>query len=156
MLKICVPGYKTFLFENLVLDFNGTIGCDGQLFTGLSDKLEELAPLLSIHVITADTHGAAATQLAGLPCQLKILPPGQQDQAKAAFVTALGTQQVVAIGNGRNDRLMLQRAGIGIAVVAPEALATESLLAADIVTHDIFTALELLLKPLRLIATLRS
>ncbi|THB79583.1 MAG: ATPase P [Desulfobulbaceae bacterium] len=155
MLEITVPGYKTLLLEHLVLDYNGTIGCDGFLMEGLSEQFEALSPLLSIHVITADTHGFAASQLADLPCQLTILPEGQQDQAKRSFVQTLGTQKVVAIGNGRNDRLMLETAEIGIAVIAPEAVSTESLATADIVTLDIFTAMELLSKPARLIATLR-
>lgn len=156
MLAIKIPGYRGLQLNHLVLDFNGTIACDGKLIKGVGEKIEKLSEQLSIHVITADTHGFAAEQLTTLPCDLRILSAGQQDEAKASFVRELGANQVVAIGNGRNDSKMLQIADIGVAVIAPEALSVEALNAADIVTHDISSALDLLLKPLRLVATLRS
>lgn len=156
MFDIKIPGYRDLRLNQLVLDFNGTIACDGKLIGGLAEKLEILSKQLSIHVITADTHGFAAEQLKDLPCTLKILSDGQQEEAKASFVNNLGANQVVAIGNGRNDRKMLQVAEIGIAVISPEAVAVDTLLAADIIANDIISALDLLLKPLRLVATLRS
>jgi P-type E1-E2 ATPase len=81
-------------------------------------------------------------------------PQGEASQ-KAAFVRGLGAEHVVAIGNGANDAAMLQKAAIGIAVLGPEGLALEALLAADVVAPDILTALELLQDPARLVATLR-
>ncbi len=156
MLDIKIPGYRDLQLNHMVLDFNGTIACDGQLVEGLAEKLEILSEKLSIHVITADTHGFAAEQLEGLSCTLKILSEGRQEEAKATFVSNLGASQVVAIGNGRNDSKMLKAAEIGIAVISPEALAVDSLLSADIIANDIDSALDLLLKPLRLVATLRS
>ncbi len=156
MLVIKVPDYRDLQFDHLVLDFNGTIACDGKLLKGLVGRLEKLSEQLSIHVITADTHGFAAEQLANFPCEIKILPEGRQDDAKALCVKELGAKHVLAIGNGRNDKKMLEAAEIGVAVISPEALSVETLSAADIVTQDIISALDLLLKPLRLVATLRS
>ncbi len=45
-----------------------------------------------------------------------------KDQAisKEDYLRTLGTQGVVAIGNGNNDRHMLQRSVLGIAVIGPE------------------------------------
>ncbi len=156
MLTINVPGYKELQLSHLVLDFNGTIARDGVLIQGLAEKVTNLSEQLSIHIITGDTHGFAADQLKDLPCSLKILQEGHQDEAKASFVDGLGANGVVAIGNGRNDKKMVELAEIGIAVISPEALAVETLSAADLVTNDILSALDLLLKPLRLVATLRS
>lgn len=156
MLVVKVPGYRDLQFDHLVLDFNGTIACDGKLLEGSLDKLEKLSEQLSIHVITADTHGFAAEQLANFPCKMRVLSEGRQDDAKASFVRELGAKHVLAIGNGRNDRKMLEVAEIGVAVISPEALCVETLSAADIVTQDIMSALDLLLKPSRLVATLRS
>jgi soluble P-type ATPase len=62
----------------------------------------------------------------------------------------------VAIGNGRNDRLMLAAAVLGIGVVGGEGLAGEALRASGIVVRHIADALELLPEPRRLIATLRG
>ena len=67
----------------------------------------------------------------------------------------LGQVSVVAIGNGNNDVGMLAAAGLGIAVLGPEGTASRALTAADLVAGDICSALELLLFPQRLFATLR-
>ena len=45
---------------------------------------------------------------------------------------------------------------IGIALVQADGAAVETVLAADVLSHDILTALDLLIHPLRLVATLRS
>jgi soluble P-type ATPase len=52
--------------------------------------------------------------------------------------------------------MMLAAAALGIAVVQKEGAATETLSAADVVVSDIRSALDMLLFPKRLIATLRS
>jgi soluble P-type ATPase len=64
--------------------------------------------------------------------------------------------KTVAVGNGRNDRLMLQESALGIAVILNEGAAMQTLLCADVVCTDIVAALQLLIHPLRLTATLRS
>ena len=68
----------------------------------------------------------------------------------------LGAERTACIGNGRNDRAMLEKAGLGILVIQEEGAAVESLLAADVACRDILAALQLLLHPLRLVATLRT
>jgi soluble P-type ATPase len=88
--------------------------------------------------------------------RLEILPPGGQDVAKRDFVRVLGAERTVAAGNGRNDRLMLQEAAVGIAVILAEGASGLTLAAADVVTAGIRPALALLSNPLRLVATLRS
>lgn len=141
---------------HLVLDFNGTIAEDGVLIAGVRERLERLAQQLVIHVITADTHGSAAQKLAGLPVTLHLLPPGAQSEAKAEFVRTLGVNHCVAIGNGRNDVLMLREAALGIVVIQTEGAAQITVAAADVVSRSIEEALDLLLHSKRLIATLRN
>jgi soluble P-type ATPase len=51
---------------------------------------------------------------------------------------------------------MLKEAALGICVMSQEAAAVETLLAADLVVPDIFAALDLLEKPLRIVASLRK
>jgi soluble P-type ATPase len=156
MIEIDIPDFGELRLAHLVLDYNGTLAVDGRLLFGVRERLERLASQLTIHVITADTFGRAADYLAGIPCQLDILPPGRQDEAKRDFVRELGVENCVCVGNGRNDRLMLQEAALGIAVLQDEGAAAATLMAADVVAADIQSALELLMQPLRLIATLRS
>jgi soluble P-type ATPase len=155
MLEIAIPGADTLRLDLLVADFNGTLAVDGELLPGVSEGLRQLAERLALHVVTADTFGKAREALAGIPCELAILPPGRQDDAKRRYVEALGTTRCVCLGNGRNDRLMLAAAGLSIAVVQGEGAAVETLLAAAVAAPDIHAALGLLLNPARLIATLR-
>ena len=70
-------------------------------------------------------------------------------------VRRLGADHVVAVGNGANDGLMLEAAAIGVAVLGREGLAREAREGAHIVVPHINDALDLLLLPQRLIATLR-
>jgi hypothetical protein len=81
---------------------------------------------------------------------------GQEAEAKIRYVQGLGAGQTAAIGNGRNDRLMLKEAALSMAVVQTEGTALEAFFAADLVTVGILDALDLLLFPQRLKATLRS
>lgn len=156
LLFIQIPGFGELTIEHLVLDFNGTLAVDGVLLPGVKDSLNTLAERMAIHVITADTFGKAADGLSGINCRLTVLEAGLQDQAKVNFVNRLGASLTVSIGNGRNDALMLAASALGIAVILSEGASMVSLNAADIVCTDIVSALELLMHPLRLTATLRS
>ncbi|MFQ4136955.1 HAD family hydrolase [Nodosilinea sp. PGN35] len=156
MIEITVPGFRHLRLAHLVLDYNGTLAVDGHLLPQVGEKLTELSHDLHIHVLTADTFGLAKIGLAGLPLNLTIAPPEDQAETKRAFVSDLGAEQVVAIGNGRNDAPMLKAAALGIALVQPEGGAVETLVAADIVSTSILDALDLLSHPKRIIATLRA
>ncbi len=156
MIQVDIPGYRVLQLTHLVMDYNGTLAVDGELEAGVREALSALSDHLTIHIVTADTFGLAAEQLKDVPLNLSILPPGHQDVAKRDYVNRLGCAQTVAVGNGRNDRLMLTAAELGIAVVLREGAAAVTLAAADIVCMGIVPALELLLHPLRLTATLRS
>ena len=156
MLEISIPGCETLRLEHLVLDYNGTLAVDGVLLPGVSEALWQLAEQLAIHVVTADTFGDARETLAILPCELTVLRPKKQDLAKLLYVQNLGADRCAAIGNGRNDRLMIEHAALGIVVIQNEGAAVQTLLAAKVVVPDILAALGLLLHPMRLSATLRS
>ncbi len=156
MLTFDIPGYKILRLAHLVMDYNGTVAEDGKLVDGVAARLQILSPNLTLHVITADTFGLVRQQMAGLPCQVAIIGNGDQAEAKLRYVQELGPEQTVCIGNGRNDRLMLQAAALGLAVVLAEGAAREAIQAAHVLCRAITDALDLLLNPLRLIATLRS
>lgn len=155
MLEIAVPGAESLRLHHLVADFNGTLAVDGALLAGVAEALCSLGARLDVHVVTADTFGQSRQALAGIPCTISVLSPGGQDSAKLRYVEALGAAHCVCIGNGRNDRLMLAAAGLGIAVMQGEGSAVETLLAAKVAVPDIGAALGLLLIPARLVATLR-
>lgn len=155
MFRFDIPGRPPLEIIHLVLDLNGTLCVDGDLLPGVAERLQDLAQELYVHVITADTLGRAAQLFHDLPVQLVVLPEGEQDKAKRDFVRDLGASNVAAMGNGCNDRLMLAEAALGVALLQAEGAFGPTLLAADVVCQGITDALDLLLIPQRLRATLR-
>jgi P-type E1-E2 ATPase len=156
MISIDVPGFRDLSLAHLVLDYNGTLALEGKLLPGVAEALSSLASQVRIHVVTADTFGLAEAQLAGLPVDFTVIPMEAQAEAKLRFVSELGADTVIAIGNGRNDRKMLSAAALGIALIQSEGGAAQAIASADVVSTSVLDALELLRNPKRLVATLRS
>jgi len=156
MIDVSIPGYRHLQFKHLVMDYNGTMACDGLLMDGVKEILKTLSDEIDIHVLTADTFGKAAAQLENVPATLSILPVAAQDEGKLAYIRNLGADFCVSIGNGRNDSLMLKHSALGIALIQEEGASVETLSSARIVCKDILSALRLLKNPKRLVATLRS
>lgn len=156
MLEINIPGRGTLQLYHLVSDVNGTLATDGQIQECLIPIIKGLRDCLEIHLLTADTHGKQAIINQQLGLQAVRIHAGAEAEQKAAYVRNLGSGHVVAIGQGANDTSMLKEAALGICILSPEGTATTSLLASDLVVADTFTALGLLEKPLRIVASLRK
>lgn len=156
MIELMIPGKGNIELEYLVSDVNGTLAIDGMLINGVSSAIKNLRDRLEVHLLTADTHGRQALIDSQLNLSAVRIQPGNEAEQKAEFVERLGADHVIAFGQGANDALMLKKAAIGVCILSAEGAAAETLLAADIIAPDILTALELLEKPLRLVATLRK
>lgn len=157
MIEVTIPGWGEVHLKHLVLDYNGTLAKDGHLLPGVGARLEELARRgLSLFVITADTNGTVAAQCAALPVEVLVFDGGAVAREKAALVERLGAEETAAIGNGRNDVEMLRAAGLSLAVVGDEGAFTGALLAAHLACRTMEEALDLLLYPNRLKASLRG
>jgi P-type E1-E2 ATPase len=155
MIELNIPGRGVIQLEHLVCDVNGTLALDGQLIEGVASALSRIADRLTVHLLTADTHGRQEFIDQQLGLQAVRILPGNESQAKAEYIRQLGAQHVAAIGQGMNDAGMLRQAVIGIGLISPEGVATEALLAADLIVLDIHAALALLENPMRLVASLR-
>jgi soluble P-type ATPase len=152
-MKIDIQNIGKIEIKNIVLDYNGTIAKDGIIKEKVKDYIKELSKEFDIFVITSDTHGSAAKALENLPVKLKILTSDNHTKEKEDFVKEIG--HACAIGNGSNDSLMLKAAELGICVIEDEGASSKSILNSDIVVKSIYDAFELLIKPKRIIATLR-
>ena len=170
MIELIIPGRGTIQLHHLVSDVNGTLAFDGRLMDGVARALLPLRDRLELHLLTADTHGKQAEIDRQLDVQAVRISPGGEAAAKADYIHRLGSQHVVAIGNGANDAAMLSEAAIGIAprpsnqfstegrgvaVLSPEGLAAEAAQAADVIAPGILDALGWLERPMRLVASLR-
>jgi P-type E1-E2 ATPase len=156
MFTLTVPAYGSLSITHCAIDYTGTLSVDGKLVPGVREGLRELAKLVEVHVLTSDTFGTARQELTGTPCTLHILTGEDHAGQKETYVRQLGAEQVIALGNGTNDRLMLQAARIGVAVMLAEGCAAQALNAADILVFSPLDAFNLLLSPNRLKAVLRG
>ncbi len=147
-----IPGGDDLRLEHLVLDVNGTLSDRGEPIVAPLTALDVLGKKLALHVLSADTFDTAAALAAGVHAQYRQVERGQD---KREYVEALGAHACVAIGNGRNDAMMLAAAALGIAVIGPEGTHRSALDAADVVALSIDETLGLLAEPETLTATLR-
>lgn len=155
MIEVDIPGFGNIKLEYLILDYSGTLSVDGILIKGVAERLNKLKDNLEIHIVTADTHGRVEAQVKNINCKLKIISGENQDIQKENYLLELSACNAVAIGNGNNDARVLRSAKVGIAVCLPEGCAVSAIQTANIVTNSITDALDLLLYPDRLKATLR-
>ena len=133
MLEIQIPGReKSLRIKSVVLDYNGTIARDGQLLGTAAERIQALCGCVDVYVLTADTYGNVEQQ-----CR------------------ELG-EGVCAVGNGFNDIQMFDAAELAIAVMEKESVCAGLLPHADVLVAAPEDALDLLLKPDRLRATLRN
>jgi P-type E1-E2 ATPase len=153
MIRIEIPYRGTLELEHAVFDINGTLAIDGTPFPGVVERLQQLAAQISLHALTAGTHGNMQEIERALGLPLRMIGKGEEKQR---FVERLGSAQVIAFGNGMNDVGMLRVAAIGVAILGAEGLAIPALQAADAVVPGPVEGIDLLLHPKRLIATLRG
>lgn len=156
VIEIAIPGRGALRLQHLVTDVNGTLALDGALIEGLAKRIASVGDRLTVHLLTADTHGRQSIIDEQLGFAARRLTGGDEQAQKRRFVEDLGADSVVAVGQGANDALMLKAAALGICVMSAEGAASETLLAADIVVPNIIAAFDLLDKPLRIVATLRK
>ena len=128
---------------------------DGRLLPGVKELLNNVARIVKLHVVTADTFATACTALEGVECSLTVLSGEVTDVQKERYVRELGAERVIAIGNGNNDRKMLAAARIGIAVIKGEGCSVNALISAEVAVKSIHDGLGLLFNPDRMKATLR-
>jgi len=156
MIQINIPGWGNMEIENVVLDLNGTIATDGIIPSDVKEKINLLAQKVKVYLLTADTQGSASHEIQGMNVELVKVAEAESKKAKLEFLEGLNPERTIAIGNGSNDQLLLKEVGLGIAVLGNEGVSGTLLKHADVLVININDALNLLLKPKRLMATLRE
>jgi soluble P-type ATPase len=152
MIRLDIPNWGIVELKYAIFDLNGTLAVDGCITPEVINHLSILRELISVQVLTAGTQGNLAfiRREADLPCYLV-----RGNEEKRLYVEQLGAHHVIAFGNGETDIGMLEEAAIGVAVLGIEGVATRAMQVADVVVMSPIHAIDLLLKPKRLISTLR-
>ena len=150
---VSIPGHGDLRLEHLILDVNGTLTNRGELLDGVEERLVRASRALDIRLVSADTFGT----LDVIAERLKVgAVPAASGADKVRVLDELGREHSVVIGNGANDVPALAAAALGIAVLGPEGASGAALRLADIVCASVADALDLLLDPNALTATLRT
>jgi len=156
MIEINIPGWGDMEIENIVLDLNGTIATDGIIPSEVKEKINSLSHGVKIYILTADTQGTAGEESSDVKAELLKVSEKDSTEVKLRVMESLDPTRTVAIGNGNNDQLILKEAALSIAVLGDEGASFSAIKNADIIVKNISDALDLFLKPKRLIATLRE
>jgi len=152
-LAVAIPGRPEVRLEHLMLDVNGTLTNRGALLDGVQARVEQLRDNLTVHLVSADTFGTLDS-IAEL-LQVNAVKAASGDD-KLRELDRLGRERCGVIGNGVNDVLALEAAPLSLVVLGPEGASTAALRAADVVCATVTDALDLLLEPTALSATLRA
>ncbi len=156
MLNVSVPGYGDLEIENAVFDFNGTLAAGGKLHTAIRRMMPEIKEKLNVYILSSDTFGTVVSQCDGLGVHIKVIDSGRACALKADFIKQLGAGRTVCIGNGNNDIDMFRECALAVLIIGREGCSAKALAFADIVVNNIEDALNLLIDPTRIIATLRG
>lgn len=154
MIVFDIPGRGTISIENVLLDYNGAIAKDGVMSDRVRSLIERLAEEVTVAVLTADTHGNVRRQCEGLNVHVETFTGEHGDECKGAYARSL-QGGVACLGNGTIDVKMFDESDLAIAVMDAEGVCAKLIAHADILTRSIEEALELLLIPHRVRATLR-
>jgi len=156
LIKTDIPGRGNMEIENILLDLNGTIATDGKIPLDVREKINLLSEKVTIYILTADTQGTAEEEVRGMNADMIKIAEEDSKNRKFEFLKTFDFEKTVAIGNGNNDQLILKEAALGIAVMGDEGISASAMKNADVIVKNISDALDLFLKPKRLIATLRE
>jgi soluble P-type ATPase len=128
MIEMNIPGQGIFQIEYLVCDVNGTLAIDGVLLPGISTVIKKIQDRLKVFLITANSHAKQSIIDFELGIEAKIIQKGNESQQKKDFISQLGPEKVIAIGQGANDSEMLKEAAIGICVFSEEGTSIDAIM----------------------------
>lgn len=155
MIEIEIPGRGKYQFSHVFFDFNGTLAVDGIISEPIKQLLVKLSDSLELVLLTADTNHSARNQCRDLPIDVHVLDQAGQRQQKASILEQTEGQAKIAIGNGSLDDEMFRSADLAICIMGEEGCTVSALLASDILVRTPKEAIELLLRPNRLVSTWR-
>ena len=152
-LSVPIPGRAELGLDHLLLDVNGTLTNRGVLIEEVEDRVGRLRGTLEIRLVSADTFGTLESIAEHLDVAAVRALSGED---KLRVLDELGRERCAVVGNGANDVAVLEAAALGLVVLGPEGANAAALRCADVVCASAVAALDLLLDPMALAATLRA
>ena len=149
-----IPNIGRLELKTIILDLNGTLTVKGSIVDGVRERLAKLKEL-GYHILffTGNTRGNADEIAKSLGIEWILAESGVQKKDAAM---KLVPETCVSIGNGLIDLELMKVVKLGIVTLQAEGVHVQTLLNCDIVVPSILDALDLLIDPSTLIATLRK
>jgi soluble P-type ATPase len=154
MIIIQRSGEEPLKIESILIDFEGTLASDRRVHPKAKDKINLLSKRAKIYILVNEESEQVLEVLRKVKAEIIHVPEGNASDKKLNLLRQLGVNRTIAIGNGRDDALMVEEAVLGICVTSKEGTSSETIQRADVVVSNILDALDFLLKPLRQKATL--
>lgn len=149
-----IPGSGPLELKTIILDLNGTISVRGQLVEGVAERLGKLRSLgYKIVLFTGNTRGDADKIANFLGIEWTQARTAEDKKSEAL---KLEPETCVSIGNGLIDLELMKTVALRIVTLQSEGVHVQTLLASDVVVPTILDALDMLIDPDILIATLRK
>lgn len=153
-MKYEVPNVGSLELKTIILDLNGTLTVRGKIVEGVQERLIKLNELgYKIVFFTGNTRGNAQEIAESLKIKWILAESGVQKKEEAL---KLDPNTCVAIGNGLIDLELMKVVKLRIVTLQPEGVHTQTMINSDVITSSIVDALDLLINPEILIATLRK
>ncbi|MFW5786746.1 MAG: HAD family hydrolase, partial [Halanaerobiales bacterium] len=125
MLEYNIPGRGKLTIRNLLIDYNGTLAYKGKIDDSTKKMIERLNQKVNVYIATADTYETVRDQFKNSKVNLKIIDKKNGKDDKQKLIEELGINKTIAIGNGANDKKMIQKACLGIVILGPEGCSTK-------------------------------
>ncbi len=149
-----IPGVGDLELKTVILDLNGTLTVHGEIVPGVKERFTKLKELgYRIVFFTGNTRNNADEIAATLGIEWVLAESGIQKRDEAL---KLDPDTCVSIGNGLIDLELMKVVRLGIVTLQAEGVHIETMLYSDIVIPSVIDALDLLIDPATLIATLRK
>jgi len=149
-----IPGQPAIELKTLILDLNGTLAVQGKIPAGVKPRLTKLRRLgYRIVLLTGNTRNNAHRLARDLKIDWLLARDGEEKRRAAL---ELDPTTCVSIGNGRIDLELMAAVKLRIVTLQREGVHVQTLINSDVVVPCIVDALDLLLDPATLVATLRS
>lgn len=149
-----IPGVGDIELKTLILDLNGTLTVKGKIPEGVKERLARLKELgYRILFFTGNTRNNAGEISSELGIEWILAEDGI---AKRNEALKLDPNICVSIGNGLIDLELMKVVKLRIVTLQAEGVHVQTLLNSDIVILSILDALDLLIDPATLVATLRK
>lgn len=152
-MKYTVSGVGEIELNTIILDLNGTLAVRGKVPNGVAERIRKLKDIgFTCILFSGDQRGNAKQLAQDLGIDFVLTKDGD---SKRQAAQKYDKEHTVAIGNGSIDIGVYENAKVRIGTLQAEGIHTAILAYIDVLVPSIIDALDLLLDPDSLAATMR-